>query len=152
MEGLADVQELGWVFEAPASADHFSWRRLGHWSYYPPENVDRLAGTATPDSANVELTRMDRPDAFDFNSTKYHCHWAMLADAAGRGMVVAFQPEARGNVRAGTAPDGGRLLVVNQYCCPPRDISSGVVSDFYFTLGKGQTVSGGFDVGTCDAR
>jgi len=30
-------------------------------------------GTATPDSADVDVTQITRPDAFDFNSTKYNC-------------------------------------------------------------------------------
>jgi hypothetical protein len=150
LDGKADVQELGWVFEMPAAADRFSWHRLGYWSYYPADNINRLSGTATPDSAKVDVTKMDRPDSFDFVSTKYYCQWARLADGAGWGIVVAFAKDARGNVRGGTAQNGNRLLVVNQYCCPPRDISSGVVADEYFTLGKGQTVSGSFVVGTCD--
>jgi hypothetical protein len=148
LDGKADVQELGWVFEMPAAADRFSWHRRGYWSYYPADNINRLSGTARPDSAKVDVTKMDRPDSFDFVSTKYHCDWAQLADSAGRGIVVAFHKEARGNVRGGTAKNGDRLLVVNQYCCPPRDISSGVVADEYFTLSKGQTVSGSFIVGT----
>jgi beta-galactosidase len=152
LEDKADVQELGWAFEMPAAVDHFSWHRHGYWSYYPADNINRLTGTATPDSANVDVTKMDRPDAFDFNSTKYRCDWATLADQAGRGIVVAFAPEARGHVKAGTAADGGRLLVVNRYCCPPRDISSNVVNDEYFTLEKGQTVSGGFVIGTCGTK
>ena len=145
----ADVQELGWAFQVPASWDQLSWHRHGYWSYYPPDDVDRLSGTATPDSANAQLTRMDRPDAFDFNSTKYHCDWAKLAGADNHGVVVSFSPDARGNVRGGTDAGGKRSLVVNKYCCPPRDISSGVVADEYFTLGRGQTVYGSFVIATC---
>jgi len=44
------------------------------------------------------------------------------------------------------------LLVVNQYCCPPRDISSNVVPDLYFVLKKGEKVGGAFNVGTVGAK
>jgi hypothetical protein len=37
--------------------------------------------------------------------------------------------------------------VVNKVCVPPRDISSNVVPDLYFTLAQGATSSGGFVVG-----
>ena len=147
-----DVQELGWSFELPAGQDHFSWRRVGYWSYYPPDHIGRLAGTATPDSANVDITKLTRPDAFDFNSTKYNCEWATLADADGHGLGVVFASDGRHQVRAGTAADGNRLLIVNKYCCPPRDISSNVVWDQYFTLSRGQTVDGRFEVGLIGAH
>lgn len=147
-----DIQELGWVFELPASDDHFSWRRQGYWSYYPPKHIARLYGTATPDSANVDITKVSRPDAFDFDSTKYNCEWATLADAGGTGIAVIFDANARHQVRGGTAANGDRLLVVNQYCCPPRDISSNVVPDQYFTLSRGQSSEGHFVIGTIGAH
>jgi beta-galactosidase len=146
-EGAADVQEFGWVFEVPSVEDHFSWHRKGYWSYYPPDHIGRLAGTATPDSADVDITKLTRPDAFDFNSTKYNCDWATLAQGSGRGIGVIFKPDARHHVRAGTAANGDRLLIVNKYCCPPRDISSGVIPEQYFTLSEGQSSEGHFTVG-----
>jgi beta-galactosidase len=149
--GATDVQEFGWIFDAPTADDHFSWRRQGYWSYYPPDNINRTAGTATPDSADVDITKMTRPDSFDFNSTKYNCDWAMLADGSGHGIGVAFAPDARHHVRAGTASNGDRLLVVNKHCCPPRDISSGVIPDQYFTLSQGQSAEGHFRVGLTTA-
>lgn len=145
--GATDVQELGWTFEAPAADDHFSWHRQGYWSYYPPDNIERLTGTATPGSADVDITKVSRPDAFDFNSTKYNCDWATLAEASGRGIAVTFAPAARHHVRAGTAANGDRRLIVNKYCCPPRDISSGVIPDQYFTLSQGQSSEGHFMIG-----
>lgn len=143
-----DIQELGWTFQVPANDDHFSWRRQGYWSYYPPDHIARLFGTATPDSADVDITKVSRPDAFDFDSTKYNCEWATLADSGGKGIAVVFDPEARHQVRGGTAANGDRLLIIDEYCCPPRDISSNVVPDQYFTLSRGQTVYGHFVIGT----
>lgn len=149
--GATDVQEFGWIFDAPAADDHFSWRRRGYWSWYPSDNINRTAGTATPDSADVDITKMSRPDAFDFDSTKYNCDWATLAEPSGRGIVVTFTPNARHHVRAGTAANGDRILVVNKYCCPPRDISSNVIPDQYFTLARGQASEGYFTIGTTGA-
>jgi hypothetical protein len=93
-----------------------------------------------------------RPDAFDFNSTKYNCDWAMLADSSGRGIAIKSTgggDDARQNCRAGTSSDGRRQLVVNKFCCPPRDISSAIVPDFYL---KDKSVSAGFTVGRTTGR
>jgi hypothetical protein len=145
-----EVQELGWIFEMPAAVDHFSWHRRGYFSYYPADHIGRISGTATPDSADQEITRITRPDAFDFNSTKYHCDWAMLADSSGRGIAIkSTGDEDRQNCRAGTGSDGRRQLVVNKVCCPPRDISSNVVPDFYV---KDKSVSASFMVGAATGR
>ena len=135
------------MFHQPAAIDHFRWHRKAYWSYYPPDHIGRPSGTATPDSADVDVTKITRPDAFDFNSTKYDCDWASLADSSGQGIAATFSPDARQQCLAGTASDGGRELVVNKYCCPPRDISSNIVEDLYFTLEKGKTVEGSFVIG-----
>ena len=103
-----------------------------------------------PDSADQDVTRITRPDAFDFNSTKYACDWAMLADSSGAGIVIKSIGDDRQQCRAGTASDGSRQLVVNKHCSPPRDISSSVVPDFYLVLKHGQTVDGGFEVGVAE--
>lgn len=143
-----DVQELGWTFSLPAPSDHFSWHRKGYWSYYPADHIGRIAGTATPDSANQNITRITRNDAFDFISTKYDCDWASLADTAGaHGLVVKFAPDDRQHCRAGTAADGSRQLVVNKQASPPMDISSNVVPDYYLTLHKGDSVTASFTIG-----
>ena len=145
-----EVQELGWIFTLPAGADHFSWHRKGYWSYYPADHIGRISGTATPDSSDgQDITRITRPDAFDFVSTKYDCDWAMLAGGdggrgAGGGIVVKFGDDDRQHCRAGTAPDGRRELVVNKHACPPRDISTNVVPDYYV---KGTSASGSFTIG-----
>ncbi len=144
----AEVQEFGWVFEMPAGCDRFSWHRQAYWSHYPDTHIGRLSGTATPDSADVDITKITRPDAFDFSSTKYDCDWATLTAASGQGLAVSFAPDARHHCRAGTAENGNRILVVNKHCCPPRDISSNVVPDFYFTLERGAQVAGAFRLGT----
>ncbi|HZZ42944.1 MAG TPA: glycoside hydrolase family 2 TIM barrel-domain containing protein [Tepidisphaeraceae bacterium] len=152
VRGKADVQELGWVFAVPGSEDHFSWQRTGLWSWYPADHVARLSGTATPDSMDQEITKITRPDAFDFNSTKYNCSWATLADGSGKGIEVKFNKGQTYQVRAGAGKDGGMELVVNRYCCPPRDISTSVVPEMYFTMEKGKAVEGQFAVGNISAK
>jgi len=139
------VQELGWTFMTPKSADHFSWHRQAYWSYYPPDQIGRAEGTAMPDSADQQLTKLSRVDAFDFNSTKYHCDWASLADQAGNGIVIICSPQDRQQCRGGIEPDGYEL-VVNKQCSPPEDISSGDVPDFYMTLSGGGSAGAQFTV------
>lgn len=142
----SDVYELGWVFHVPKAIDHFSWSRKAVWSYYPPAHIGRSTGTATPDSAGVELTRVDRPDAFDFNSTKFNCDWASLTDAHERGLCVIFSPDQRAHVRGGVEADGTCTLVVNRCYSPPRDISSNIVPDLYTVLNKNDRVQGSFQI------
>ena len=142
-----DMQELGWIFKLPASDNHFSWHRQAYWSYYPADHVGRPSGTATPDSMKVDITKITRPDAFDFNSTKYNCDWATLTDASGNGFGVRCTADDRQQCRAGAADRGEYLLVVNEVCAPPRDISSNVVPELYFTLEKNAQRGGEFFVG-----
>ena len=140
----SDIYELGWIFSAPKGADHFSWSRKADWSYYPSTHIGRPTGTATPDSARVELTKVDRPDAFDFNSTKFNCDWATLTDKSMRGIGLTFSPDQRHHVRGGITPMGDCTLVVDRCYSPPRDISSKVVADLYTVLKKGDEVKGAF--------
>jgi hypothetical protein len=148
----ADVQELGWTFALSGSTattlDHFSWHRQAYWSYYPPDHIGRIAGTATPDSTKVSITKISRPDAFDFNSTKYNCDWASLTDRTGNGIAVEFQPDQRHQCRGAIQPDGTAAIVVNRQCSPPRDLSSSVVPDLYLKLTPGAEVKGTFQIGT----
>lgn len=145
----ADVQELGWAFDLPKDCDHFSWDRAARWTVYPSYHIGRPTGTATPDSMNVPLTRMDRPDAFDFNSTKYDCNWASLTTKAGAGLRVEFDPEHRFHCRGGIADGGnGYVLFVNQQVSPADDISKNVVPEFYMTLKRGTQIEGRFRVGS----
>ena len=147
--GNADVQELGWTFQMPKDCDHFAWDRAARWTVYPKHHIGRPTGTATPDSMNVPVTRMDRADAFDFNSTKYDCNWASLTTVAGAGLRVGFDPRQRFNCRAGVMDDGrGYVLFVNQQVSPPDDISKTVIPDFYLTLKAGNVVEGRFRVGS----
>ncbi|HVY70381.1 MAG TPA: glycoside hydrolase family 2 TIM barrel-domain containing protein, partial [Verrucomicrobiae bacterium] len=141
-----DVYEFGWRFAAPKGADRFSWDREALWSWYPETHIGRPHGTARPDSARVQLTKVDRPDAFDFNSTKFNCNWASLADKRGRGVGVSFSPDAREHVRGEIEQDGSYALVVNRAYSPPHDISSPIVPDLYTTLGKNGELSGSFQV------
>lgn len=149
----ADVQELGWAFPMPKGCDRFSWDRAARWTVYPEHHISRATGTATPDTMNVPYTRMDRVDAFDFNSTKYNCNWASLTDAAGTGLRVGFDSKHRFHCRAGVA-DGsqGYVLFVNQQVSPPDDLSKPVVPDFYQTLKAGDIVEGRFRVGSNQAQ
>ena len=142
-----DVQELGWTFAMPKAADHFSWHRQGYWSYYPPDQIGRPQGTATPDSANQQMTKLTRVDAFDFNSTKYQCDWASLGGSDGSGIVVICAADDRQQCRGGILDkDAGYSLIVNKQCSPPTDISSDVVPDFYMKLSNGESVHGSFTV------
>jgi hypothetical protein len=97
---------------------------------------------------NVPVTRMNRVDAFDFNSTKYDCNWASLTTAAGAGLRAEFDPKQRFHCRAGVADGGhGYTLFVNQQVSPPDDISKPIVPDFYLMLNRGQTIEGHFRIG-----
>ncbi|MDH7480474.1 MAG: glycoside hydrolase family 2 TIM barrel-domain containing protein [Armatimonadota bacterium] len=143
----ADIQELGWTFEMPHEYNRFSWKRQALWSVYPETHIGRPSGTALPDSANVHLTNISRPDAFDFNSTKYNCDWASLTNSQGHGLKVEFAPDQRHHCKGGFGENGTYQLIVNKQCSPPRDISSNVVPDFYLELSKGNVIEGSFWVG-----
>lgn len=143
-----DIQELGWASPVDGKTDHFSWHRPGYWSWYPADHIGRPAGTATPDSADADITRVTRPDAFDFNSTKYDCDWADLRCPDGSGLAVTFDSTDREHCRARRVDGGGYEVVVNRQCSPPRDLSSAEVPDLYVKLAKGQQVTGSFHVGT----
>ena len=102
-----------------------------------------------PDTMNVPYTKMDRPDAYDFNSTKYDCNWASLTDSGGRGVLAEFDPKQRLHCRGGVSDDKSQhLLFVNHQVSPPDDLSSNVVRDLYMTLKPGDVIEGSFKVGT----
>jgi beta-galactosidase len=140
------IQELGWTFEMPSAYNRFSWKKQSVWSYYPDTHIGRPVGTAMPDSANAHVTKVERPDAFDFNSSKYNCYWASLTDASGSGLAIQLAPEARYAVRGGFGGDGSYTLVVNKQASPPRE--NDIVSDYYLQLKKGDTMEGSFIVGS----
>ena len=115
----ADVQELGWTLSCPPTRDHFSWDRNARWTVYPPQHIGRARGTATPDSMNAQLTRWDRPDAFDFNSTKYDCNWASLTTKALRGTAPRIRSATAAHRRGGVGNGGdGCVLYANQQVSP----------------------------------
>ncbi len=144
-----EVQEVGWFLPLPANCDHFSWDRAARWSVYPPYSIARPTGTATPASTNVDFTRMDRPNAFDFNSTKYDCNWASLTTASGAGLRVEFDPQRRYHCRGGAVSNGqGYGLYVNQQVSLPNDFTAPVVPDLILTLNSGNTLSGTFRIGS----
>jgi hypothetical protein len=102
---------------------------------------------------NVPYTRMDRVDAFAFNSTKYDCNWASLTGAAGTGLRVGFDSKQRFHCRAGLVDGGqGYVLFVNQQVSPPDDLNKPVVPDFYQTLKAGDIIEGRFRVGLNQAQ
>ena len=144
----SDIQEVGWTFALPPQLDHFSWKRQALWSVYPSDHIARPEGTATPDSARVHILNWSRPDAFDFNSTKYNCDWASLTDSRNRGLRVEFAPEQRHHCRGGFAQDGSYTLTVNKQVSPPDDISSRCVPDLYLTLKSSDHIGGAFRIGT----
>jgi autotransporter-associated beta strand protein len=143
------VQEVGWTFQMPGDYSNFSWSRDARWAVYPNYDIGRASGTATPDTTNVDVTDMDIPDSFDFNSTKYSCYWASLTTPAGDGLRLEFSPSQLFDCRAGGAPYGdGYLLYANQQVSPANDISANTVPDLYMTLSSGSTVQGSFTVGS----
>jgi hypothetical protein len=147
-----EVQELGWAFQMPATCDHFSWDRAARWTVYPATAISRAAGTATPASTNADYTRMDLPNAFDFNSTKYDCNWASLTTAEGAGLLVEFDPSQRFHCRAGGATSGQvYALFVNQQVSVPNDFTTQVVPDLIMTLSSGNIIQGTFSVGSITA-
>ena len=142
-----EVQELGWKFMMPKSCDHFSWHRQGYWSYYPNDQVGRIEGTATPDSADQQLTKLSRVDAFDFNSTKYHCDWASLVDpSGGTGIVVVCTPQYRQQCCGGIESDGNSL-VVNQHCQPAERFELGRCGGIHSEHDKRLVVAGAVHCG-----
>lgn len=143
------VQEVGWTFQMPGDYSNFSWNRDSRWTVYPDYDIGRASGTATPDTTNVDVTDMDIPDSFDFNSTKYSCYWASLTTPAGDGLRLEFSPSQLFDCRAGGAPSGdGYLLYANQQVSPANDISANTVPDLYMTLSSGSVVQGSFTVGS----
>jgi hypothetical protein len=142
----ADVYELGWKFQMPKGAASFSWDRHAKWSYYPPKHIGRPEGTARPDTARAQLTKWDRPDAFDFNTTKFNCNWASMAIGQGRAVTVAFSPGERHHCRGNIEADGSCSLVVNRCYSPPDDISTKIVPDLYTHLKNKDEIAGTFTV------
>jgi beta-galactosidase/beta-glucuronidase len=144
-----EVQELGWAFTMPKEFDRFSWDRQARWTVYPDKHIGRPRGTSTPDSMDVPYTKMDRPDAYDFNSTKYDCNFASLTNSAGDGLRVEFDPRQRFHCRGGVGEDKSRhVLFVNQQVSPPDDLSSNVVRDLYMTLNPGDKIEGSLRIGS----
>jgi hypothetical protein len=136
------------MFTLPHSFDHFSWKRQALWSVYPDDHIGRPQGTALLDSADVHILNWSRPDAFDFNSTKYNCEWASLTDAQRRGLRVEFAAGQRHQCRGGFADNGAYTLIVNKQTSPPQDISSKEVPDLFLTLSSGGQVDGAFRLGS----
>jgi hypothetical protein len=97
---------------------------------------------------DVPYTKMERPDAYDFNSTKYDCNWASLTNSAGDGLRVEFDESQRFHCRGGVSEDEGHVLFVNQQVSPPDDLSTPVVRDLYMTLNPGDVIEGSFRIGS----
>ena len=144
-EGLL---ELGWIFTMPPAYDHFTWSRQSRWTIYPPTHIARPTGTALPDTMDNEYTQLTRPDAFDFNSTKYDCDWVTLTDSAASGLMIRFDPKQRHQVKAGKTDKGDTTLIVNKLVSSPDDISTGVVPEQLHSLKPGQVIESTFTIGT----
>ncbi len=142
-----EVQEIGWAFRMPASCTDFSWNRNARWTDYPDNHTSRAEGTARPGPLNATIMKMDRTDAFDFNSTKYNCNWASLTTKEGRGIRAEFSAGEPYHCRAGGSGQEGYTLFVNRQVSPPRDISSSVVEDLYLDLKAGDVIEGRFHLG-----
>ena len=144
----ADVLELGWLFTMPAQYDRFSWKHQTIWTVYPSTHIGRPTGTALPDTMDVDYTKITRPDAFDFNSTKYNCDWASLENSEGAGLMVRFAPAQRHQCRAGKTDNGDYTLAVHKQASPPNDISSNIVPELYLTLKPGDVIESSFEIGS----
>ncbi|HYV29249.1 MAG TPA: hypothetical protein VFA77_17070, partial [Candidatus Eisenbacteria bacterium] len=142
-----EVEQLGWTLQMPATNSYFSWDRAARWTVYSPTSIARASGTATPDSTNVDYSRITFPNAFDFNSSKYDCNWASLTTAAGSGLRVQFSPSQHFHCKAG-AGTNGFVLYVNQQVSVGNDFTTQVVPDLILTLSSGNVVSGSFTVGS----
>lgn len=147
-----NVQELGWAFPVPEKYDNFSWNRKSRWTDYPAHHISRPVGTAKPGTMDVPVTKMDRVDAYDFNSTKYDCNQASLTSDDGKGIGAVFSPEQRYHCRAGAGKNGGFVLFVNKQVSPPDDLSSGVVQDFYLKMKTGDVIEGSFRIGAVERK
>ncbi len=116
-----NIQELGWIFQMPANDYLFSWNRNGRWTYYPPTDIGRASGTATPATTNADPTDMSLPNAFDFNSTKYNCNWASLTDPTGHGLRLVFSSSQPFHCSAGSSSNGSEYeLIANQEVSRPQ--------------------------------
>jgi hypothetical protein len=142
-----EIQEAGWAFAMPSNYNHFSWSRNSRWSVYPPYDISRTAGTATPDSTNVDATDMTLSNALDFNSTKFSCNWASLTTAAGAGIRLNFGTQTF-QCKGGPGVNGGYALLANQEVSTANDFSSSVVPDLLFKLASGNMLQGSFTVGS----
>lgn len=144
-----NIQEVGWTFQMPTNYDQFSWNRNGRWTVYPQTDICRASGTALPDTTNADVTEMDIPNSFDFNSTKYNCNWASLTSASGSGLRLSFSSQQPFHCRAGAASGSpGYILYANQEVSIASDISSNIVPDLYMTLKSGSVLQGSFSVGS----
>jgi len=93
-----------------------------------PDHIGRLSGTATPDSAkwtSPSSLGLTPSISIPLNTTATGPCWPKRRPRIG----LTFKPDARNHVRAGTAPNGERRLVVNSIAARPATLSSGVIPD-----------------------
>lgn len=120
------VREIGLMFDLPIVMNTIEWKRKGFWSWYPPEHIGRVEGSACayrPASYGPRYVSFAKPvwpwelDATsegtnDFRSTKYNIYHASLLSPEGYGMQV-YNSNACQNVRAWLNHDQVEFLITD---------------------------------------
>jgi beta-galactosidase len=91
------VRESGAKFGVPLSIDQLTWKRRGEWTWYPPDHIAALDGSAKAHSGRPMSGVPDWPFGEDdspagtnaFRSTKRNILSAAILDADGLGVRIA---------------------------------------------------------------
>ena len=129
------LRETGLSFYLPKTLDRLTWKRRGHWSYYPAGefagnegstslyNPNKVAYGARPDQPWYDDTHnyyywadaganCDRPLTQKAKGMKENIYFYTLSPAAGDGLSV-ISPDASVACRSSKRADGQLLLYVN---------------------------------------
>lgn len=129
------LRETGLSFYLPETLDRLTWKRRGHWSYYPAGefagnegstslyNPNKVAYGARPDQPWYDDTHnyyywadaganCDRPLTQKAKGMKENIYFYTLSPAAGDGLSV-ISPDASVACRSSKRADGQLLLYVN---------------------------------------
>lgn len=129
------LRETGLSFYLPETLDRLTWKRRGHWSYYPVGefagnegstslyNPNKVAYGARPDQPWYDDTHnyyywadaganCDRPLTQKAKGMKENIYFYTLSPAAGDGLSV-ISPDASVACRSSKRADGQLLLYVN---------------------------------------
>lgn len=129
------LRETGLSFYLPETIDQLSWKRKGHWSYYPAcefagnegstslYNPNKVAYGARPDQPWADDTHdyyywadaganCDRPLTRKAKGMKENIYFYTLSPATGDGLSV-ISPDASVACRSNKRADGQLILYVN---------------------------------------